>query len=194
MKLKLSIITLSYLLLSACGSDSSSDQPVPEQNTEDVAENPTETQTPGDTDPEASDAEVVENDSGESLFQFYESGGFAIGGTDPVAYFTVGAPTAGSDSFTYDWSGSTWKFASQENLDAFKVDPKAYAPQFGGFCAYAVSRNYTASTTPEAWNIVDGKLYLNLSLSVRSSWAEDIPGNIAAGDANWPGLRTAINP
>jgi len=64
--------------------------------------------------------------------------------------------------------------------------PAAYAPQYGGYCAWAVSQGYTASTDPHAWRIVDGKLYLNYSKGVQKRWQQDIPGNIAKGDANWP--------
>ncbi|MEM7173012.1 MAG: YHS domain-containing (seleno)protein [Pseudomonadota bacterium] len=107
-------------------------------------------------------------------------------GYDVVAYFTEGKPVEGSDAFTADYNGAEWHFSSAENRDAFAADPAKYAPQYGGYCAYAVSQGYTASTVPEAWKIVDGKLYLNYSLSVRDLWEEDIPGNIAAADGNWP--------
>jgi hypothetical protein len=73
-----------------------------------------------------------------------------------------------------------------ENLALFKSDPAQYAPQYGGYCAYAVSKGATASTEPEAWTIVNGKLYLNFSLSVQKRWRKDIPGHIKAADNNWP--------
>ncbi len=110
----------------------------------------------------------------------------AIRGYDPVAYFTEGRPTEGKDGFEFDWKGATWRFANQENLDAFKANPAAYAPQFGGYCAWAVSQGYTASTVPEAWRIVDGKLYLNYSKGVQARWEQDVPGNIAKANRNWP--------
>ena len=113
-------------------------------------------------------------------------GGVAIDGTDPVAYFTEGAPIEGSSAFTHDWNGATWRFASAENRDRFAADPEAFAPQYGGYCAWAVSQGYTASTDPEAWKIVDGKLYLNYSKGVQERWEGDVAGNIAKGDANWP--------
>jgi len=117
---------------------------------------------------------------------FYAERGVAIDGTDPVAYFTEGKPVAGDPALTHEWMGSTWRFASAENRDRFVANPAAYAPQYGGYCAWAVSRGYTASTVPEAWEIVEGKLYLNYSLRVKKHWSQDIPGNIARGDANWP--------
>ena len=103
-----------------------------------------------------------------------------------VAYFTQGSPVAGDPAITHDWNGATWRFSSTENRDAFAADPAAYAPQYGGYCAYAVSEGYTASTVPEAWSIVDGKLYLNYSTGVKGRWEQDIPGRISAADANWP--------
>ena len=86
------------------------------------------------------------------------------------------------------WKGATWRFASAANRTAFEMNPKAYAPQYGGYCAYAVSRGYTAKIEPDAWRIVDGKLYLNYSRSVRTHWAADVPGNIAKANANWPAV------
>lgn len=110
----------------------------------------------------------------------------AVSGYDPVAYFAEGKPVEGSGDFEFEWNGATWRFANQSNLDNFKADPQAYAPQYGGYCAWAVSQGYTASTDPEAWRIVDGKLYLNYSKGVQATWVRDIPGNIAKGDKNWP--------
>ncbi len=112
----------------------------------------------------------------------------AVSGYDAVAYFTDGKPVEGSASFTADYDGATWRFASAANRDAFLEAPLKFAPQYGGYCAWAVSQGYTASTDPEAWKIVDGKLYLNYSKDVQSRWEQDIPGNIDKGDANWPSV------
>ncbi len=112
----------------------------------------------------------------------------AIRGYDPVAYFIESKPTKGSDQYTFEWKGETFKFASAENLALFKADPEKYAPQYGGYCAYAVSEGYTASTVAEAWTVVDDKLYLNYSLGVKKRWAKNIPGRIATADKNWPGV------
>lgn len=114
--------------------------------------------------------------------------GVAVDGSDVVAYFTQGTPVAGSRDITHAWNGVTWRFSTEDNRAAFAADPEAYAPQYGGYCAWAVSQGYTASTIPEAWKIVDGKLYLNFSRRVQRRWERDIPGNIAAGDANWPAV------
>ncbi len=124
----------------------------------------------------------------QAIRYFVDGSGLAIRGTDPVAYFTQGGPVAGSAEFTYTWNNATWQFASAENQDLFAANPEQYAPQYGGYCAWAVSQGYTASIDPNAWRIVDGKLYLNYSRGVQRRWERDIPGNISKGDANWPGV------
>ncbi|MEL6477374.1 MAG: YHS domain-containing (seleno)protein [Pseudomonadota bacterium] len=112
--------------------------------------------------------------------------GTAIDGTDPVAYFKEGRPVEGSSDFTHEWNGATWRFASAENRDLFAADPVAYAPQYGGYCAWAVAKGSTASTDPDNWAIVDGKLYLNYNDAVQAKWDKDRPGNIAKANDNWP--------
>ena len=119
----------------------------------------------------------------------YQNGGFAIRGYDPVAYHQQGQPVKGSAQFSYQWAGATWLFASASNRDQFQSQPERYAPQYGGYCAYAVSKGKTASIDPDAWKVVDGKLYLNYSKGVQKKWEQDIPGNIAKGDKNWPDLH-----
>ena len=115
-------------------------------------------------------------------------GGIAIDGWDPVAYFTDGKPVEGSKAYSFDWNGATWRFASAAHRDLFAQAPEKYAPQYGGYCAWAVSQGYTADIDPEAWKIEDGRLFLNYSLDVQKKWAADIPGNIAKAAANWPKL------
>jgi hypothetical protein len=119
-------------------------------------------------------------------------GGVAIEGTDPVAYFTEGRPVEGSSDFEHEWMGATWRFVSAANRDLFAADPDKYAPQYGGYCAWAVSQGYTASIDPEAWKVVDGKLYLNYSKDVQTQWTQDVPGNVTKGDANWPKIRADL--
>ncbi len=114
--------------------------------------------------------------------------GGAIRGYDPVAYFTEKKPVEGKKTFSHKWKGATWYFKSEKNRDLFRMDPEKYAPQYGGYCAYAVSQGYTAGIVPEAWKIVDGKLYLNYSKGVQRAWEQDIPGHIASADKNWPKL------
>jgi YHS domain-containing protein len=111
--------------------------------------------------------------------------GVAVGGYDPVSYFS-GAPLEGKPEITSSWNGAEWRFATEANKAAFVAAPEKYAPQYGGYCAFAVSKGATAKGDPEAWTVADGKLYLNLSKGIREQWQSDIPGNIAAADANWP--------
>ena len=107
--------------------------------------------------------------------------------TIPVAYFKTGKPQQGhARSMPLRWNGATWHFASAENLARFRADPDAYLPQYGGYCAWAVSQGYTAKGDPLAWRIVGGKLYLNYDASIQRRWEADIPGHIAKGDQNWP--------
>ncbi len=117
---------------------------------------------------------------------YFERGGAAIDGYDPVAYFKEMRPVKGSPDFTAAHQGSTFRFASAANRDAFVADPIKYAPQYGGFCAYAVASGYKAKIEPDAFTIVDGKLYLNYDQSVQRRWRRDIPGYIQKGDRNWP--------
>jgi YHS domain-containing protein len=114
--------------------------------------------------------------------------GVAIEGYDPVAYFEVGKPVEGSVEWEHEWNGATWRFASAEHRDLFATNPDRYAPQYGGYCAYAVSKGTTAGIDPGAWRIVDGKLYLNYSAKIQRRWNEDVPGHIERADANWPRL------
>lgn len=110
----------------------------------------------------------------------------AVGGYDAVAYFSAGRPVEGKQAFEHKYKGSTWRFSTAENLAAFKAAPDKYAPQFGGYCAWAVSQGYTAKGDPKNWRVVNGKLYLNYNTDIQKKWEKDIPRLIAKGDANWP--------
>ena len=110
----------------------------------------------------------------------------AIRGYDPVAYFTEGKPVKGKTEFTHQWKGATWRFASAANRDRFAAAPEKYAPQYGGYCAYGVASGYAVKTEPDAWSVVDGKLYLNYDRNVQASWVKDVPGYVRKADANWP--------
>ena len=112
----------------------------------------------------------------------------ALKGYDSVAYFTEGKPVKGSRQFRTEWNGAEWHFSSQQNLDAFKADPEAYAPQYGGYCAWAVSQGYTASGDPTVWKIVADKLYVNYNDDVGRKWRKDPEGFIALADQNWPSV------
>jgi YHS domain-containing protein len=112
----------------------------------------------------------------------------AVGGYDPVAYFKAGKPMEGSKSFVHDYKGAKWRFASAENLAAFKANPDAYGPQYGGYCAWAAAQGYTAKGDPKNWKVVNGKLYLNYNGDIQAKWEKDVPGFIVKADANWPAI------
>lgn len=121
--------------------------------------------------------------------QQFERNGLAIDGYDPVAYFTEQKPVKGSPEFRTDYHGATFQFASAAHREAFVAEPAKYAPQYGGFCAYGMAKGYKAVIDPAAFTIVQEKLYLNYSESVRTRWFSDIPGYIQKADANWPEVQ-----
>lgn len=110
----------------------------------------------------------------------------AVQGYDPVAYFLQGAPVKGRKAFSTEFKGAEFRFATAENLERFKSDPDAYAPQYGGYCAYAVSQGAVAKGDAKYWSIVDGKLYLNYSGDVQKIWEADRSDFIDTADRNWP--------
>ncbi|CCN38567.1 YHS domain-containing protein [Vibrio nigripulchritudo ATCC 27043] len=113
----------------------------------------------------------------------------AISGYDAVSYFEASEPQKGNSDYKIEYQGANWYFTSKENLDKFVKNPEKYAPQYGGYCAWAVGeKNDTAPGDPLQWNIVDGKLYLNYDADIKSRWEKDIPGFIEKGDQNWPSL------
>jgi len=112
--------------------------------------------------------------------------GLAISGYDAVAYFTESKPVKGSSEFTLEHDGAMWQFASMENLDKFKADPASYAPQYGGYCAYAIAKGKAKSIDPAAWKVIDNKLYLNHTMAVQKKWLKDTAMGIEAADAMWP--------
>ncbi len=118
--------------------------------------------------------------------------GIAIRGTDPVAYFEMRRPVPGTPEFAHDWAGATWLFSSAENLERFAANPVTYAPQYGGFCAWAVAvKGKLFSTQPDNWTIVDNRLYLNYNHRVQERWNADIPGFISRGNERWPQIVSA---
>ena len=120
---------------------------------------------------------------------YTDSNGLALRGYDAVAYFTEKKPTKGKAEFSTEWNGAKWHFSSAENKDAFIKEPAKYAPQYGGYCSYAVSQGYTASSDPEAWTVVDGKLYVNYSKSVKDTWDKDTKKYIIDANENWKKLE-----
>ncbi|MCA1298936.1 YHS domain-containing (seleno)protein [Stappia indica] len=114
--------------------------------------------------------------------------GVAVGGYDPVSYFTDGGPRPGSPEIATSYRGASWYFANAENRDRFLADPQAYAPAYGGYCAWAVAQGNLAKGDPAYWDIVEGRLYLNYDRAVQIRWRKDIPGFIVKSEENWPGL------
>ena len=109
----------------------------------------------------------------------------ALRGFDAVAYFAVDNAVKGDARYEYVWNGAKWLFSSEENMMKFQSSPETFAPQFGGYCSFAVSEGYTADADPEAWKVVDGKLYLNYNKQVREKWEKDQDERIEKGAANW---------
>lgn len=116
-------------------------------------------------------------------------GNLALSGYDAVSYFAEGKPVLGKAEFSYEWMGATWRFSSAANRDAFKENPEKYTPQYGGYCAFGTSQGHLVPGDPQAWKIVDDKLYLNYNKQVQGFWIEDIPGNIKKADENYPNLH-----
>ncbi len=114
-------------------------------------------------------------------------GDVAVGGYDAVTFFE-GAPRKGVESNKATYKGAVYLFATPENAAKFKASPAAYAPQYGGYCAWAAAQGKTAPGNPKFWRLVNGKLYLNYDGGVQKKWEKDIPGFIAKADANWPGI------
>ncbi len=111
----------------------------------------------------------------------------AVGGYDAVSFFD-GNAVEGSDAFTTEYNGANWRFANAENLARFQADPEDYAPQYGGYCAWAVAQGYLAKGDPRFATVVAGKLYLNFNADVNAKWKADIPGFISTANDNWPGV------
>lgn len=110
------------------------------------------------------------------------------GGYDVVAYFTESKPVEGKDDYQTEYQGADWYFSSQENLDTFVADPEKYAPQYGGYCAWAVAEGGLYKGDPSYWTVLDGKLYLNYDAEVQTKWNKDQPGFISTANKNWPNI------
>ncbi len=115
--------------------------------------------------------------------------GKAANGYDVVAYFEESRPVKGSDEFSTSWNGGTWLFSNEQNLERFKAEPGRFAPQYGGYCAFGTADGHKASTQPDAWTIVDNKLYLNYNNDVKALWLKDTTGFINKANQNWPEVK-----
>lgn len=112
----------------------------------------------------------------------------ALKGHDPVAYFVDAKPVRGREDLRLEHSGVTCLFASAANRDAFAANDR-YLPQFGGYCAFGVSRGYKADIDPAAFSVVDGKLYLNYNGEVRKLWQQAQDRLIRQADSRWGAVR-----
>jgi len=123
-----------------------------------------------------------------NTFQNLDKQGVAIQGYDPVAFFTQGKPVKGQAQFESTYKGAKYLFASAEDKAAFDANPAKYEPQFGGFCAYAVSEGHTAPVKIEAFMIVNGRLLMQYDLDIKKTFEKDPQGRLAKADKNWPGI------
>ncbi|HEX6881674.1 MAG TPA: YHS domain-containing (seleno)protein [Terriglobales bacterium] len=117
-----------------------------------------------------------------------DKNGVGLQGYDPVAYFTQNRPVPGNPQFQSTYNGVKYYFVSQDDKNTFDSNPSKYEPQFGGYCAYAASQGHTAPIQVGAFQIIDGRLLLQYSESVRDKFNKDTQGNLKKADANWPGL------
>ncbi len=129
--------------------------------------------------------------------QFVDDTGFAVSGYDVVAYRSLAqapvgqaqpAAVPGKADITAEYNGATFAFATEANRDTFLENPAYFAPAYDGHCAYGVSKGGKVPGNPNLWRIVDDKLYLNITKNVVGFWEEDIPGNIALAEGNWPDI------
>ncbi|MEK7256205.1 MAG: YHS domain-containing (seleno)protein, partial [Bacteroidota bacterium] len=113
--------------------------------------------------------------------------GVLIGGYDPVAYFTAGKPVMGNPSISTTWHEATYLFSSEENKQLFVANPEKYAPQFGGYCGYAVSLGHLAPVDPNFWGIVNDRLILQHNMKALDGWNKN-PNSLQLADKYWPKL------
>lgn len=116
------------------------------------------------------------------------TGKIALGGYDPVAFFTDHKPVKGVPNIAAMHQGATYYFASQEHRTLFQRNPAGYLPQYGGYCAYGASRGVLAPAEIDTWQVRDGKLYLNKDADVRKRFDADFAGSVNKANENWPGL------
>lgn len=121
--------------------------------------------------------------------EFFSTDGVAINGYDAVAYFSDRKPVKGSAAFTTIYRGVTFHFASAAHRDAFAKNPENYAPQYGGYCAFGTAQGHKAPTEPQAFTVIDGKLYLNYNDDVRKTWRTDVGANIKKANDNWASVK-----
>ncbi|MGC4038937.1 MAG: YHS domain-containing (seleno)protein [Chitinophagaceae bacterium] len=121
--------------------------------------------------------------------EIFVKDGAAIRGYDAVAYFTSGKPVKGSKEFSVNYKDATWLFSSKQNAETFKANPEKYLPQYGGYCAYGLANGHKATTEPDAWTILNGKLYLNYDKDIQQKWNKKQADYIIAADKYWPTIK-----
>ncbi len=112
-----------------------------------------------------------------------------LAGHDVVAYFTENKPVLGDARFTAQHDGAVYRFASQGNRDLFRANPEKYEPAYGGYCAFGASLGKKFQIDGKAFEIVEGRLYVNKNLEVYKTWRKDIPGNIVKAEGAWTQIR-----
>jgi len=112
--------------------------------------------------------------------------GLALRGYDPVAYFTEHKPVEGKPDITYQWHGATYRFATSHDRELFQGNPEHFVPQFGGYCAYAVSLGTTADGDPHQWTVDGDRLFVNNNAIAAKLWNQSRGKNIHKGIMNWP--------
>lgn len=116
----------------------------------------------------------------------------AIDGVDPVAYFVEHRAIPGKPDIGFDWNGAHWLFSNAENRARFEEDPEAFAPRFGGYCAYGVASGYAVKSDPNAWTVSQGRLYLNYDAETMTEWRSDQASSIATANEKWPGVLGSV--
>lgn len=134
----------------------------------------------------------AEHNTSKEITEVFITPDGAVNGYDVVAYFKENKPVKGDKKFEYRWKDASWYFASEANLNEFKMAPEKYAPQYGGYCAFGTANGKKAKTEPETWAIVDGKLYLNFDDDVKEKWMKDQHNFIQAADRNWSEVKKRV--
>lgn len=112
-----------------------------------------------------------------------------LAGHDAVAYFTQGQPVLGSSDITSVYNEAIYRFSSTENRDTFNDNPEKYAPAYGGFCAFGATFGKKFEIDGKAFEVVDGRLYVNKNLEVYAAWKKDIPKHLDQANTQWPKIK-----
>lgn len=116
--------------------------------------------------------------------------GIVIEGYDPVAYFLDQKAVKGKRSIAFEYKGATYLFANDDNRQTFETSPDVYVPAYGGWCSYGVRVGKKFKIDPNAWKIVDNRLFLQLDQGTQKVWLKDNEKNIEIADRLWPSLKS----